>query len=243
MMKKFITFCLVILFVAGSANAVVTTFFGEDLGPGDNTYTKLASWTNATTAETSFLSNLIGVGTESFESYAQGTGTPLALVFPGAGTATLTGTGYIDEENPPGTANGVGRYATDGVKYWEAGTGAANFTINFSDPVAAFGFYGIDLGDFQGQVSVDTVNGGTTTYSIPHTVGAPGGSVVFWGIIDTTNLFTSIEFQNTGSTADYFAFDEMTVGALQQVIPAPGAILLGSIGVGLVGWLRRRRTL
>jgi hypothetical protein len=65
-------------------------------------------------------------------------------------------------------------------------------------------------------------------------------STVTYDFLGTPLGFTYDVFQQ-GNGLWFQATNTNTGGP--NVIPAPGAILLGSIGVGLVGWLRRRRTL
>jgi hypothetical protein len=52
---------------------------------------------------------------------------------------------------------------------------------------------------------------------------------------------TSIIFECTGDDNKGWLLDNVGIATADNIIPAPGAILLGSIGVGIVGWLRRRR--
>ncbi len=225
------------------ANTV--TFFGEDVNhSGDPAQ---ASLTNANTAHDQFFSNLTGVETQTFESYSAGTGLPLTVSFGVAGNATLTdpsGGSFITSGN-----DGAGRYPISGNKYLETGAGSG-FTITFSSPISAFGFYGTDIGDFGGVLTLGLTGADPETLVVPATAGSnasTSGSNLYFGFYDTTNTFTSITFNNTGSGGvDVFGFDDFTIGNIEQVTPTsptpePSTFaLLGTGVLALAGAARRK---
>ncbi len=211
--------------LASPAQAYIVSF-GEDIN--SSATVPLPSFPNASAAENSFLSFLTDVGTEDFESFPAGTMDP-TLTFPtpsGSVTATLSGNGTVISV-PPGFTNGAGRYGTSPTNYFEAEAALGGFAVDLDEPVAAFGFYGIDIGDFGGQLQLTLIDGSTTTVTVPNTVGSAGstdGSVLFYGIIaeNEAEEFSRVEFSLSTGGGDIFAFDDFTIGVADQVDPDPG---------------------
>ncbi|HUV79932.1 MAG TPA: hypothetical protein VMW40_03795, partial [Candidatus Bathyarchaeia archaeon] len=53
---------------------------------------------------------------------------------------------------------------------------------------------------------------------IPHTVNSPGGTVIYFGFIDTDHPFITLTFGTTTGD-DVFGFDDFTIGTIEQVVP------------------------
>jgi hypothetical protein len=238
---KILAAAFIIMMLVGTSAAAPMTFFGEDVGAGEST--RLITHPNADAARDDFLSHLTNAGVEDLEDYADGTGAPLIVDFGSAGTATLNGTGYINTVYS-GT-NGAGRYPISGNNYWETGS---EFYIEFEEPQVAFGFYGIDVGDYSGKLTIEYESGSTETLTIDNTIDGLGGSVIYYGFIDTENPFTKVTFGNTASGTDYFGFDDFTIGTREQIIeenneiPEFPTIAIPMVGIiGMMFLFQRRK--
>jgi hypothetical protein len=228
------------LAAAPAARGSETTFFGYDAGLGEGT--ALLVHPNSDAARANFFSNLTGVGTENLESFSNLNSAPLTVNF-GSDTATLNGSGNIVTQTH-GTTNGAGRYAISGNNYWEA---TQDFSITFSTAQAAFGFYATDLGDFNGQLTLTLLHGGTEVVNVGNPTGVSGGSAVYFGIIETSpaDQFTKVTFGNTAAGTDIFGFDDFSIGRLEQVtpVPLPSSAAAGIVLIGVLAGAHGRRRL
>ena len=241
-MKKFMTICLVLGFTS-VARAGPTFFVAKS--PYPNTVSTLdVPWQTAVGNFTEF----------DLDSFANGTDVDTLT----AGTITIdvglsglggpASTAEIFRGSYGGSAGGSYGTVSGGALLNRDASGGRHgeITFSFSEPVLGFGAWVFDnevASNESFEMTVTEFGGSSSTSSVLESGNGTAHFVEGWLAASSSVGITDVSFRVLDASGNpvlkYFEIDHLQVA----LIPAPGAILLGGIGVGLVGWLRRRRTL
>jgi hypothetical protein len=247
MVKSLAGGCITLLLFVGVATIVTPSsqveaariiFFGLD-----NNATgmfPLSSHPNADAARAAFLANLIAgtLGLQDFDGLATGPLTPTLGFPPSGATASFTslstdGSSIISGVTP------LLQFAVSGSQCLLTTTAEDNqfFSLTFSSPQRAFGFYATDPSDYFGSAAPSGTpplrlllegSGGSTLLDVLPGVDVStvrDGSVIFFGVIETSNPFTKITLVNpvTGLGAigtDGICVDDITIGPVIEITVA-----------------------
>ncbi len=273
--------------VLSSSNANAITFSGYDNNPNPPTTTPpfagipLKTDTTAPFSKAAFgnfSNNLNGatVITESFETFVTPSNTPIdGLITSISGTtATFSYTKKSDNSSAT-TSNASTRVQTaDADGFTNSGTyptqggrsisinSANNFSISFSQKLAAFSYFGTDLGDGGNTLTMKFFNVApvpsdpltivetlVSSTLIPINSGSANSSEFFFGFIadNSTQEFNKVAFVSSiSSNGDAIGIDQIKIGTPAQIIPStavpePATILSTMIFGGAAVAMKRKQ--